>query len=164
MTGRHEFINVATGEKATGLLVIKAARFPRGMEFSAVFHDGLAFLSQCRLTATESAVFYALLAHLDFDNWVRISPTTMAEGIGIKTSNFCRAVTGLVRRGIVARLADPYDLRRNIIRVSPQVVWRGKASAWAQALEDKSNLAFKPIPPRLPVKPTKTKTNSDLAA
>jgi hypothetical protein len=55
----HDWFNAKTGDEATGVLVIKGAKYPRGLQFLTMFADGWRELAQLRPNGTEWRVLAA---------------------------------------------------------------------------------------------------------
>jgi DNA-binding MarR family transcriptional regulator len=154
MSSRYnDYINAKTGEEASGMLVIKAARFPRGTRFATMFSSGLTFLATNGFTATELKVLLAMISYMEFMNFVRRKQKSIAKDLGMKPSNLSAVIKSLLQKGALARVTDPEDENEEVLRVSPHIAWKGNAKQYVAMLHAGEGTAFAPIP-----MPTKRRT------
>lgn len=78
-------------------------------------------------------VFNALLARLDFENFIQVSQTEIAEELDMKTSNVSRAIRRLADLGFIRR--GPKVGRSHTFQLHPELAWKGKAKAHHTARE-----------------------------
>lgn len=109
--------------------------FPQNKEFNFMFREGWDAISKLRLSPTETAVFFRLMYHMGFANWVPVSQETLGEELGIKKQHVSAALIRLVRLGIVERERDPLDKRRWQYRINSYLGWKGSPQSWNQENE-----------------------------
>jgi DNA-binding IclR family transcriptional regulator len=80
-------------------------------------------------------VFTLLCARLDFENWIRVPQTELAEALGMKRPNVSRAVKLLERKGII--LPGPKVDRSSVWRLNPHYGWKGKVVNFQQAQRER---------------------------
>lgn len=80
-------------------------------------------------------VFLALVAHLDYENFVVTPQAEIAAKIGMRPSHFSRGLSALVAEGVVEK--GPKIGRMVSLRMSPAYVWKGSAANHRKALEDR---------------------------
>ena len=79
-------------------------------------------------------VMWALLALLEFDNFLALDQTAIARDLGMPVSNVNRAIKRLIEIGAVV-VGSPTGVHKSY-RLSPKWVWRGKAENHVRALEE----------------------------
>lgn len=122
-----EVLDLETGEvKTTDLDEIEPKRrngFTRG--WTAMSLTASKQLASSDLGLSEYRVFHLMIAHMDYENWVRISQTELAEELGMGRANFSRSLNRLVREGFIVK--GPKQGRSPTYRISPECAWRGAA-------------------------------------
>lgn len=95
----------------------------------------MTFLAKNRKALGEEgfAVFCAMAGKLDFENFILIAQSEMARDLGMKPSNFSRAVSRLEALGIISR--GPKSGRSPTFRLNPKVGWKGRAREHFGALQ-----------------------------
>jgi hypothetical protein len=150
MSRASDWWNETTGEQATGMLLVKGAKYPRGVEFATTFADAFAYLANLGLTLTEWRVLSTMIAGMTFGNYVAQTQRSIAQALKLADSNVSKAVRRLIREGLVGKAELPgTDLM--VLRVSPLIAWRGNAKQWNRAINDGEAVGFAPIPYRKPV-------------
>ena len=139
-----KLINPRTKKDFTGLAIPKKRMFPEPIEYSSMFAHGFAHLAKLKLSQNETAILFALLSRLEFENWVRVSQLTLAEDLNIKQQNVSTAIKKLVQLKVILRESDPSDRRRTIYRLNPSLGWRGDPKEWFECATEKD---YEPIPP-----------------
>lgn len=155
MSRYQDYINAKTGEEATGMLIIRGSRYPRGVEFATLFTDGALHIATLGLTATELRVLLALIANMSFKNFVHVTQKALSDQLRIAASNVSAAIRRLTELGLVAKSPNPDDTGRTLLRISLHLAWRGTAQEWSAALADGEGLCFAPVPPRSPKRESK---------
>lgn len=132
-----ETVDPETGEVLKGAFVFipEKHRSPFGRDWFAVAQDAMTFLARNRKILGEEgfAVFCAMAGRLDFENFILIAQSDMARDLGMKPSNFSRAVKRLEELGIITR--GPKSGRSPTFRLNPHVGWKGKAKEHFGALQ-----------------------------
>ena len=90
-----------------------------GVGWLATYQHGAAILATLPLTGEQHKVLWALIAKLDFDNYIHVSQTELAELTGIDRSNINRAIKALISNDVIvegprAGLHKTYRLNPNI--------------------------------------------------
>lgn len=80
-------------------------------------------------------VFLALVAHLEYENFVVTPQAEIAAKIGMQSSNFSRGLKALIDEGVVEK--GPKIGRMVSLRMSPAYVWKGSAANHRKALADR---------------------------
>lgn len=95
-----------------------------------MFQEGWNALAELRLSPTETAVFFKLMARMGFANWVPVSQETLGEELGVKTPNISSALKRLIELNVVERERDPIDKRRWQYRINTSLGWKGSPDSW----------------------------------
>lgn len=101
----------------------------------AMAQDPLMKLAQADLGDEARRVLFALLAKLDYENYISINQAELGRVLNIKPGNMSRAVSKLVKEGVL--LAGPKIQSRGTYTLNPQYGWKGSAKGHQQALLDR---------------------------
>ena len=91
-------------------------------------------LAKADLGDAARRVLFAVLGRLDFENWIVVPQAELARLIGMKPSNFSRALKRLLDEKVL--LAGPRTGRNATYRLNPAYGWKGSAKAHRQAVRD----------------------------
>jgi predicted transcriptional regulator len=130
-----ELIDVTTGELVPAITLVR--RSWKGERYFMGFQEmfiGLA--SDKELTLEPKNVFLYLLGKLDFDNYIFVSQTQIANDLGMQRSHVSRAISLLASKGIL--LEGPKVNRSRTFRLNHSYGWKGKLSN-LRALRTKEN-------------------------
>lgn len=78
-------------------------------------------------------VFNALMARLDFENFIQVSQADISEELEMQPSNVSRAMRRLAELGFIRR--GPKVGRSHTFQLHPELAWKGKAKAHHTARE-----------------------------
>lgn len=108
--------------------------------FFLTMEDTLQLIAKLNLSNTEYRVLLALLANLDYGNFIRKKQSLIASRINIKPSNFSRALQKLKALGLV--FIEDTD-EGKLLRVSSALAWKGHANREFEAIyhEDSTRLS-----------------------
>ena len=88
--------------------------------------DALQAIAQDKdLTTEPYRVLMILLGKLDFENWIHVSQTEIAEILNMKRQQVSRAIKLLEKKGILLR--SPKIGRSYGYRLNPYYGWKGKS-------------------------------------
>lgn len=124
MQRRVRQVDISTGEVLEGGLVFVPARAKiRGwfMTFQAPLE---ALAKDASLTQRQWRVLTFMMSRLDFENFIHLSQSGIAEALNIKRPNVSAAVAALVKRGIV--LKGPKVGQVSTYRLSNNLGWKGR--------------------------------------
>lgn len=79
-------------------------------------------------------VLIALLAALDYENWLAMKQSALAARIGMSPAHFSRGMRKLIEAGIVLKNTNPTATR--VYRLNPEYVWRGTGVNHRRAVTD----------------------------
>jgi DNA-binding IclR family transcriptional regulator len=78
-------------------------------------------------------VLFALLAQLDYENFIAVNQAELGRQLKIKPSNMSRAVARLVQEGVL--LAGPRLQAKGTYTLNPHYGWKGSAKGHQEALQ-----------------------------
>jgi len=82
------------------------------------------------LTRREYDIFFMILGTMEYENWVDISPSTIAGELSMKVTHVHAAFRSLARKQVLAKVPTAGGVMR--YRVNPQIAWRGSAKTYAK--------------------------------
>lgn len=94
-----------------------------GVNWMAFYQDSLRWLATENLPNEQYRVLLYLLGKLDFENYIRIPQKDVAEALGMKRPAVTRAIGGLLKRDVLARIKIG---TANTYRLNPYVGYKGK--------------------------------------
>lgn len=104
--------------------------------FFLTMEDTLQIVATLNLSNTEYRVLLALLANLDYGNFIRKKQSIIASKTNIKPSNFSKALQKLKALGLV--FVEDTDEGR-LLRVSSALAWKGHANREFEAIYHKDS-------------------------
>ncbi len=128
-------VDLATGELLEGATL--AVLYPRRKNgfatgWLAMAQEPLMKLAQADLGDEARRVLFALLARLDFENFISVNQAELGRQLKIKPSNLSRAVARLVQEGVL--LAGPRLQAKGTYTLNPHYGWKGSAKGHQEAL------------------------------
>lgn len=138
LTHEKEHFDPSTGEvfpKGMLVYVPERPKSPFGKDWFAMAQEAMDFLAKNRKFLGEEgfAVFCALAARLDFENFILINQAEIAGTMGMDRSNFSKALKRLESLGVISR--GPKTGRSPTLRLNPTVAWKGKQRQHFNALQ-----------------------------
>jgi hypothetical protein len=131
-------VDMATGELLEGATL--AVFYPKRRNgFStgwfAMAQEPLMSLAQADLGKEAMRVLFALLAKLDYENFISINQAELGRTLKIAPSNMSRAVARLVAEGVL--IAGPKLQAKGTYTLNPHYGWKGSAKGHQAALLDR---------------------------
>lgn len=105
----------------------------------AMAQDALMALARMKLGDEAQRVLFAVLARLDFENYIALSQAELGEAIGMQRTNVSRALSKLQDAGVLLR--GPKAGRSITFRLNPSFGWKGSASNHRAALRERMKSA-----------------------
>ncbi len=129
-------VDLATGELLEGATL--AVFYPRRKNgfatgWLAMAQNPLMELAKADLGDEARRVLFALLAKLDFENFIALNQSELGRELGIKQSNVSRAVARLAREGVL--LVGPRLQSKGTYTLNPAYGWKGSARGHQDALK-----------------------------
>jgi biotin operon repressor len=121
-------IDLLTGELIEGFPVwVGVKSSPYGNRWFMTNQDALQAIAKDKdLTTEPYRVLMILLGRLDFENWIHVSQTEIAEILNMKRQQVSRAIILLEKKGILLR--SPKIGRSYGYRLNPYYGWKGKSN------------------------------------
>lgn len=131
-------VDLSTGELLEGATL--AVFYPKRKNgfttgWFAMAQEPLMKLAQADLGKEAMRVLFAVLAKLDYENWISINQAELGRQLSIKPSNMSRAIARLVLEGVL--LAGPKLQAKGTYSLNPRYGWKGSAKGHQQALLDR---------------------------
>lgn len=105
----------------------------------AMAQNALVALAQADLGDQARRVLFVILGKLDFENYILVSQSEIAETIGMKRANVSAAIARLEGEGVILR--GPKAGRSATFRLNPSYGWKGSASNHQKALRERMKAA-----------------------
>lgn len=144
-------VDMSTGEILEGATL--AVFYPKRKNgfttgWLAMAQDPLMKLAQADLGDEARRVLFALLANLDFENYLALNQAHLARELGLKPSNVSRAIARLVNEGVL--LVGPRVQVSRTYTLNPHYGWKGSARGHQEALQARMKAAGLSVVPSLP--------------
>lgn len=95
-----------------------------GVNWVAFYQTALEWLATENLPNQEYRVLMYLMSKLDFENYLRITQTKIAEALDMRQANISRAMKGLLERNIL--ITGPKVGTAKTYRLNPRMAYKGK--------------------------------------
>ena len=129
--------DIDTGEKLDGMpTLIIPRKSPYGNDnWFMTSQDAVKELAKDRdITGQTYRVFMYLLSELDFENWILLSQTYIAEELNMTAQNVHRAIKVLENKAIIIR--DRKCGRTSRFRLNPDFGWKGRSKHFEDVARD----------------------------
>ena len=95
-----------------------------GVNWVAFYQTALEWLATQNLPNQEYRVLMYLMSKLDFENYIRVTQTSVAEALAMKQTNVSRAIKGLLENDII--ITGPKVGTAKTYRLNPRMAYKGK--------------------------------------
>lgn len=95
-----------------------------GKDWVAMYQQALKTLAKWNLPNEQYRVMLSLLGEVDFDNYLTVSQSKIANELGMRQSNVVRAIKGLSDRNIIVE--GPRAGLNKTYRLNPYIAHKGK--------------------------------------
>jgi predicted transcriptional regulator len=102
--------------------------------YVAMSQEAMKMIANSQLDGVAMRVLFRIGAELDMDNFLNLNQAQIAEEMGIKTSNFSRAIKDLIKEGIL--IEGSKIGRTKTYRFNPNYGWKGSTKNHVIALEE----------------------------
>lgn len=110
-----------------------------GTGWVAMAQNAMMELARSDLGAQDMRVLFAVLAKLDFENFLLLTIADLAKEIGMQRSHASDSIAKLEKLGVLIR--GPKAGRSSTFRLNPSFGWKGSASNHQKALRDRMKAA-----------------------
>ena len=131
-------VDMQTGELLEGATL--AVFYPKQKNgfttgWVAVAQEPLMALAKADLGDEARRVLFAVLAKLDFENFISLNLAELGRQLNMKPSNVSRAMSKLLKEGVV--MAGPKLQAKGTYTLNPHYGWKGSARGHQDALKDR---------------------------
>ncbi|WGL94102.1 MarR family transcriptional regulator [Arsenophonus nasoniae] len=133
MAKKYTQIDSDTGEEVGSFVAIIRPKQKSAFERHFTMNQAALLLIANELNHDQMRVLMALLADLDYENYIQVSQMDIAKILKMQKSNVSRAVKNLLEFGVI--LEGPKIGRSKTYRLNPQFGWKGTVSNHKKALK-----------------------------
>lgn len=126
-------IDLETGEDLGGFVAVIRPKQKSAFERHFTMNQAALLLIANELNHDQMRVLMALLADLDYENYIQVAQIDIAKALRMQKTHVSRAVKNLIEFGIV--LEGPKIGRSKTYRLNPQFGWKGTVSNHKKALK-----------------------------
>lgn len=118
----HANVDPETGEIVSLTIPYKPMKSNLGGGWMTMYQDAMDWMADAKLSYEEYRVLMKLFAKLDFENYIRVTQTKIANELGMKQGNVARAIKGLLEHDIIRK--GPKVGNSNTYRLNPwKYIW-----------------------------------------
>ena len=121
-------VNTVTGEKKEGYFVYIAYPKPKitDVRWMMTFQDSLRVIAKdTDITGQVMRVYMLALSELEFENYITIKQTAIAQELAMHKTDVSKAMKLLVDKGIILKVKEG---RTTAYKLNPEYGWKGKVS------------------------------------
>ena len=119
------YVDKYTGEEYGFPVIVGRKRNPYGKGWLMNSQEALEILAKDKeITGETYRVLFLVCARLDFENWVQVPVTEIAQELELKQPNVSRAIKVLEEKEIILR--GPKLGRSYVFMLNPEFGWKGK--------------------------------------
>jgi len=129
-------IDSETGEEIGSAMVVIAQRTPTAFQKGRFFmtnQNAMEAIATSNLSGEDLRVFMLLCAHLDFENYIGVAQSKIADKLKMKRPHVSRAIKHLLESDVLVK--GPKVGRTLTYRLNPNVGWKGRGSNHRNAIE-----------------------------
>ncbi|QBY47014.1 MarR family transcriptional regulator [Arsenophonus nasoniae] len=133
MAKKYTQIDTDTGEEVGSFVAIIRPKQKSAFERHFTMNQAALLLIANELNHDQMRVLLALLADLDYENYIQVAQIDIAKALRMQKTHVSRAVKNLLEFGII--LEGPKIGRSKTYRLNPQFGWKGTVSNHKKALK-----------------------------
>lgn len=127
-------VDLETGEDLGGFVAVIRPKQKSSFERHFTMNQKALLAIANELNHEQMRVLMALLAELDYENYIQVAQMDISEALKMKRTNVSRAVKNLIEFGMI--LEGPKIGRSRTYRLNPQFGWKGTVSNHKKALKN----------------------------
>jgi len=127
-------VDLDTGEDLGGFVAVIRPKQKSAFERHFTMNQSALHSIANELNHDQMRVLMALLAELDYENYIQVAQIEIAEALKMQKSHVSRAVKNLIDFGVI--LEGPKIGRSKTYRLNPQFGWKGTAVNHKRALKN----------------------------
>jgi hypothetical protein len=118
-------VDAETGELMDGVFVYVPKKVRNG-DFYMAFQAASSQIARDKdFTGATYRVLHAMLGQIDFENYIVVNQSLIAEQLGMKRPNVAREIRKLVNKGVLRK--GPKSGCQVTYQLNPHFAWRGKS-------------------------------------
>lgn len=126
-------IDLDTGEDLGGFVAVIRPKNKSSFQRHFTMNQAALLTIANELNHDQMRVLMALLADLDYENYIQVAQMDIAEALNMQKTNVSRAIKNLLEFGVV--IEGPKIGRSKTYRLNPQFGWKGTVSNHKKALK-----------------------------
>ena len=119
---KHYYVTTDEDGNIKGYFPLKENNL--GKDWVALYQNAISTIADMNIPHEQERVFLKLLSKVDFDNYLRVSQTEIADELKMKQSNVARAMKELKDRNIIVE--GPRAGLNKTYRLNPYIAHKGK--------------------------------------
>ena len=127
-------IDLETGEDLGGFVAVIRPKRKSSFQRHFTMNQAALLTIANELNHDQMRVLVALLADLDYENYIQVAQIDIAEALNMQKTHVSRAVKNLLEFGIV--IEGPKIGRSKTYRLNPQFGWKGTVTNHKKALKN----------------------------
>lgn len=125
-------IDLDTGEDLGGFVAVVRPKQKSSFQRHFTMNQAALITIANELNHDQMRVLMALLAELDYENYIQVAQIDIAEALSMQKTHVSRAIKNLIEFGII--LEGPKIARSKTYRLNPQFGWKGTVGNHKRAL------------------------------
>jgi len=127
-------IDLETGEDLGGFVAVIRPKNKSSFQRHFTMNQAALITIANELNHDQMRVLMALLADLDYENYIQVAQVDIAETLKMQKTNVSRAMRNLLEFGVIVE--GPKVGRSKTYRLNPQFGWKGTVSNHKKALKN----------------------------
>lgn len=127
-------IDLETGEDLGGFVAVIRPKQKSSFQRHFTMNQAALLTIANELNHDQMRVLMALLADLDYENYIQVAQIDIAEALKMQKTHVSRAIKNLIKFGII--IEGPKIGRSKTYRLNPQFGWKGTVSNHRKVLKN----------------------------
>ena len=127
-------VDLETGEDLGGFVAVIRPKQKSSFQRHFTMNQAALLTIANELNHDQMRVLMALLADLDYENYIQVAQIDIAEALRMQKTHVSRAIKNLIEFGII--IEGPKIGRSKTYRLNPQFGWKGTVSNHKKALRN----------------------------
>lgn len=127
-------VDLETGEDLGGFVAVIRTKQKSSFQRHFTMNQAALLTIANELNHDQMRVLMALLADLDYENYIQVAQIDIAEALRMQKTHVSRAIKNLIEFGII--IEGPKIGRSKTYRLNPQFGWKGTVSNHKKALKN----------------------------
>lgn len=127
-------VDIDTGEDLGGFVAVIRPKNKSSFQRHFTMNQAALLTIANELNHDQMRVLMALLADLDYENYIQVAQIDIAEALNMQKTHVSRAIKNLLEFGIV--IEGPKIGRSKTYRLNPQFGWKGTVTNHKKALKN----------------------------